>query len=170
MHCELLYLLFEHSKRTRLGRVYPELRCTFGGSSHVFDLSYFVRDRQPDPTNPAHRDEIKLPPDLAIEILSTGQTVGELSRKLRSAIRRGVRLGWLIEDRRREVHVFQPTGRPKVLRVGATLEADDILPGFALPIAELFGWLDHNGLRADAGGIENWPVAGTGHHRHQTGL
>ncbi len=141
---ELGFALLAYAKPIRLGRAYTELRCTFGGSSHVFDLSFFVRDRLPNPTSPVDRVEVATPPDLAIEILSPGQTVGELSRKLRSAIRRGVRLGWLIDEARRNVHVFHPTRKPQVLRGGDVLSGEDVLPGFALPVAELFGWVDGN--------------------------
>jgi len=141
---ELMLVLYAYAKPSRIGRVYPELRCTFGGSSHVFDLCFFAQDRLPDPTKPADRDEVATPPDLAVEILSPGQTVGELSRKLRSAIRRGVRLGWLIDEHRRNVHVLHPTRKPQVLRAGGVLSGEDVLPGFALPVAELFGWVDGN--------------------------
>ena len=114
----------------------------FGGQSlMVFDLSFFVRDRQPDPINPQDKNEIRRPPNLAVEILSPGQTAGELSRKLRSAIRRGVRLGWLIDDRKRQVHVLCPGIKSRILRPGDTLDGGDVLPGDILPVAELFGRL-----------------------------
>ena len=141
---ELGSVLLIHARASKLGRAYSELRCTFGGSSHVFDLCFFVRDRLPDPTNLVDRDKICAPPDLAIEILSPGQTVGELARKLRSAVRRGVRLGWLIDEKRRGVHVFHPTRPPLILRPGDILTGAEVLPGFALPVAELFGWVDGN--------------------------
>ena len=121
-----------------LGEVFPELRCRFGGSSHVFDLAFFVPGRLPNPSSMGEREVITIPPDWAIEILSPGQAVGELSRKLRSGIRRGVRLGWLINKSRRQVHVFRPNGKPQIFNTGDVLDGDVILPGFHLPIADLF--------------------------------
>ena len=141
---ELLGVLNAYARPIRLGRVYLELRCTFGGSSHMFDLCFFSADRPPKSTNIQDRDRILIPPDLAIEILSPGQSVGELVRKLRSAIRRGVRLGWLIHDRDRTVHVLHPVRPVQILRIGDTLTADEVLPGFNLPVAEIFGWLDED--------------------------
>ncbi len=138
---ELIFALLSHIKATRSGRVIPELRCTFGGSSHVFDLCFFRTGRLPASTNPQDREKILIPPDIAIEILSPGQTVGELARKLRSAIRRGVRLGWLIDDRHRTIHVFHPTRPAQILRAGEILSGEDILSGFSLPVDALFGWL-----------------------------
>ena len=125
-----------------MGRAVTELRCTYGGESHVFDLTFWAQDRIPDPAAREAVGGIPTPPDLAVEILSPGQTVGELSRKLRSAIRRGVRLGWLVDDRRRQVHVLRPGVRARVLEVGAVLDGGEVLPGFALSVAEIFGWLD----------------------------
>jgi len=141
---ELGAYLIAFARPGRLGRAVTELRCTFGGSSYVFDLCFFVRNRLPDPTSPVDREEVSTPPDLAVEILSPGQTVGELSRKLRSAIRRGVRLGWLIDEARRNVHVFHPAKKPQVLRAGDVLSGGEVLPGFALAIDELFGWVGGN--------------------------
>ena len=141
---DLTACLNAFARPRRLGRAVTELRCTFGGESHVFDIAYFARDRIPTPEEQEAVGGIPSPPDLAIEILSPGQTVGELSRKLRSAVRRGVRLGWLIDDRKRAVRVLRPGGKPVVLRVGDVLDGGDVLPGFTLPVADLFGWLDDN--------------------------
>lgn len=138
---ELMIALALHCRTTKQGRVYPELRCTFGGASHVFDLCVFAADRRPDPTSPADRSDVLVPPDLAIEILSPGQGVGELRRKLRSALRRGVRLAWLIDEAHRQTHVLRPDARAQTLQPGDTLNGEPVLPGFALPVAELFGWV-----------------------------
>ena len=141
---QFLLKLHTYCRPAKLGDVYLELRSTFGGISIVPDLSYFRQDRMPDPTNPVDREDVLFAPDLIIEILSPNQTVGELSRKLRSAIRRGVRLGWLIDEGHRTVHVFHPTGKPQVLRSGDVLSGEDIVPGFALLLDEMFGWVDEN--------------------------
>ncbi len=135
---EFLVRMHGYSRPLKLGRVFPELRCTFGGNSYVFDLSFFVQSRMPAPMS----DEVTIPPDLAIEILSPGQTVGELSRKLRSAIRRGTKLGWFIHPYQRYVVEFRSDAKPKKIQEGETLILDEVLPGFRLAIAEIFGWLD----------------------------
>lgn len=141
---ELGVVLLTYSRAKQLGRAYSELRCTFRGDSHVFDLCFFSQDRLPDPTSPADRDQIEVPPDLAIEILSPGQTVGELKRKLRSAIRRGVRVGWLVDEARRHVHVLRSGRKPRVLEIGDVLDGEDVLPGFSLSLDEMFSWVAGN--------------------------
>ncbi len=141
---ELGAYLIAFARPGRLGRAVTELRCTFGGSSYVFDVVFYIQSRLPDATDQEKVGGIPSPPDLAVEILSPGQTVGELSRKLRSAIRRGVRLGWLIDEARRNVHVFRSASKPQVLRAGDVLSGEDVLPGFTLTIDELFGWVGGN--------------------------
>ncbi len=141
---ELFLNLITYCRPKKLGRVFPELRCTFGGISIVPNLCYFRQDRMPDLTNPVDREDVLFAPDLIIEILSRGQTVGELTRKIRSAIRRGVRLGWLVDEGHRTIHVFHPTRKAQVLRSGDVLSGEDVLPGFALPLDEMLRWVDEN--------------------------
>ncbi len=136
----LSYRLMGHCLGRQAGRVFIELRCTFGGESHVFDLCYFAEGRIPRPGDLDEQGNVRTPPDLAIEVLSPGQTVGELSRKLRSAIRRGVKVGWLIDEARRQVLTFRPRKPPVVLEPGESLSAEDLLPGFSLPVGEMFDW------------------------------
>ena len=53
----------------------------------------------------------------------------------------GVRLGWLIQPRRSRVFVFRPDRPVETLELGGVLQGEDVLPGFALPLSEMFGWL-----------------------------
>lgn len=131
-----------YSRPRKSGRVFSELRCTFGGSSTVPDLSYFREDRMPDPTSRVDREDVLSAPDLVIEIISPGQTVAELTRKIRSALRGGVRLGWLIDEVHRKVLVFRRGKRARVLGPGDQISGEDVLPGYSLPIDDLFGWID----------------------------
>jgi Uma2 family endonuclease len=134
--------LNQFARPRRLGRAGTELRCTFGGVSLVFDVSFFVLDRMPAFRRNSEAPDVLYPPDIAVEILSPGQTVGEQSARLRFAIRRGTRIGWLIHPIRETVTVYRPRRRAEILRAGDTLSGEDVLPGYRLPINELFGWLD----------------------------
>ena len=81
----------------------------------------------------------ELAPDLAVEVLSQGNTKTEMERKLRDYFRRRrpTGLAGLPEDAdRRGLH-----RRPdEVRRIGKdrTLDGGDVLPGFRLPLKELF--------------------------------
>ena len=119
----------------------PELRCTFGGRSLVPDISVFRFDRIPrDPSGEVAND-IFAPPDLAVEIVSPEQSVVHLVEKLAFCVENGVRLGWLIDPETKKVMVFRPEQLPEELAPDGVLEDPDLLPGFRLPVAEMFGWL-----------------------------
>ncbi|MDB5349391.1 MAG: hypothetical protein JWN86_638 [Planctomycetota bacterium] len=127
--------------RPKIGRSFVELRCSFGGESYVPDVSFFRKERIPKDERGRYAEKVLIPPDLSIEILSPGQTVANLSARITRCLAKGVRLGWLIQPRRSRVFVFRP-GEPRlVLEIGDTLSGDDVIPGFTLPLAELFGWL-----------------------------
>ena len=60
----------------------------------------------------------------------------------------GVRLAWEIEPRERIARVYTAPEQCAVLVVGDVLTGGEVLPGFELPLAELFAQLD---ARGDAG-------------------
>ena len=136
---ELLMTLNAFARPLKLGRAYPGLRAVFGGNARVPDVSFYSTARVP---RPILDEDVLIPPDLAIEIHSPGQTVGELRLKLRHSLKHGSRLAWLILTRRRRIHVLRRGQKVQILEPGDVLGGEDVLPGFSLPLDEIFGWLD----------------------------
>jgi Uma2 family endonuclease len=137
----LIVRLITDARTRKLGFAYDDMRCTFGGQSIVPDISFFASGRIPKDARGDFVDDIFLAPDLVIEILSPGQTIKDLSSRLTWCVRHGVRLGWLIQPTKRRVYAFRPDRPCSILEMGDTLDGDDVLPGFELPLAEMFGWL-----------------------------
>ena len=79
-----------------------------------------------------------LAPDLAIEVLSAGNTEQEMQRKLRDYFTAGVRLVWYVDPRTRSAKSY--TSESQFVAVGETesLSGGDVLPGFELPLRALF--------------------------------
>ena len=115
-------------------RLFPKL-------IRIPDVSVLRRDRLP---GGKWRKEkvISVAPDLAVEVLSEGNTEGEMKRKLRDYFLAGIRVVWLIDPRKRTAEVYSSPGRKKRLRESQSLDGGDILPGFSLPLRELFGRAD----------------------------
>jgi Uma2 family endonuclease len=86
-----------------------------------------------------------LAPDLAVEVLSAGNTPGEMARKRQEYFAAGVRLVWLVDPEARPVEVFTAPEQPTILHEEHTLEGGAVLPGLALPLRELFAELDRQG-------------------------
>jgi Uma2 family endonuclease len=77
-------------------------------------------------------------PDLAVEVLSEGNTPKEMERKLGEDFQVGVRLVWLVDPDTRTVRVFTGADQSILLDTDQMLDGGDVLPGFALPLAQLF--------------------------------
>lgn len=78
-------------------------------------------------------------PDIAVEILSPNDDPVEVQQKVRDYLEAGSRLVWVVAPRPRTVTVYRPDGSARLVREPGALEGEDVLPGFALPLAELFG-------------------------------
>lgn len=77
-------------------------------------------------------------PDLAVEIVSTGEKADEVREKVRDNLAAGARLAWVVYPRTREVVVHTPDGLARASGADATLEGFEALPGFACAVGELF--------------------------------
>jgi Uma2 family endonuclease len=110
------------------------------GLVRIPDVCFISWDRLPERRIP---DEAlpDLTPDLAVEILSEGNTPGEMDRKLKNYFFAGTRLVWYIDPARRSVRVYTSPDQCVELTERQTLEGGAVLPGFALPLAQLFARL-----------------------------
>ncbi len=77
-------------------------------------------------------------PELAIEVLSPSNTPGEMNRKLREYFLGGVLRVWYIDPVQRLVRDFRSPDDVLQLTEEQTLRGDDILPGFQLPLSQVF--------------------------------
>jgi len=83
-----------------------------------------------------------LAPKLAAEVISKSNTRAEIKRKLREYFKAGVLLAWIVDPRKRTVAVHTRPTKPTMLKETETLDGGDVLPGFQLPLRELFAILD----------------------------
>jgi len=81
-------------------------------------------------------------PDLAVEVLSEGNTPAEMERKLQDYFTAGVRLVWYVDPRTRTAKAFTAPEQCLVLGQQQSLSGGDVLPGFELPLADVFGELE----------------------------
>jgi len=110
----------------------------------VPDLAFASWDRIPNRRRPT-TSIAGFAPDLAIEILSPSNRKAEMDRKRAEYFAAGVRLVWEIDTKRRIVAIYDAPERVTVLDATMTLGGGEVLPGFALPLGELFADLDRQG-------------------------
>jgi Uma2 family endonuclease len=110
------------------------------GLVRIPDLSFVTWDRLPGRESP--REPIPdLAPDLAVEVLSVGNTKPEMARKVREYFEAGVVLVWLIDPKKRTAQVFSTGEKPILIRADQALDGGDVLPGFVVLLSDL---LDHS--------------------------
>jgi Uma2 family endonuclease len=110
----------------------------FGNQIRMPDVAVILRSRLPRGKLPK-RPICPVPPDLAIEVLSPGNTRKEIARKLRTFFESGVRVVWVVDPRKRTVRVHTSPEKYTRLTEDDTLDGGEILPGFTVSIRE---WLD----------------------------
>lgn len=108
------------------------------------DISFTSWDRIPGRKR-SKKPVPRLVPNLAIEILSTGNTAGEMKAKRKDYFEAGVELVWEIDPKRRRAKVYRSLTDVRTLTEGDRLDGEHVLPGFELSLAELFGELDRHG-------------------------
>ncbi len=101
------------------------------------DVCFISWDRFPGGKLPA-TPLLAVAPDLAVEVLSEGNTEAEMRRKLRDYFAAGVRLVWCVDVCTRTTNVYTALERCTVLGADDVLTGGDVLPGFELPLRELF--------------------------------
>jgi Uma2 family endonuclease len=101
------------------------------------DVAFFAWDRLPGRRLP--REAVPhIVPDLAVEVLSTGNTSNEMRRKLGEYIEAGVRLVWYLNPVSRTVTVYRNANDSVELNEDQMLTAGDVLPGFEVSVRLLF--------------------------------
>jgi Uma2 family endonuclease len=77
-------------------------------------------------------------PDLVVEIMSPDDRWNEVMRKLEEYLGIGVRLVWIVDPETESVFAYRSMTDVRRFEKNETLTADDVLPGFAVPVEELF--------------------------------
>lgn len=104
------------------------------GLVRMLDVAFVSGQRLPRRRVP--REPIaELVPDLALEILSKGDTRREMARKLAEYFTSGVRLAWLVEPTKRTVRVYTSSQSSHLVRESGKLDGGDVPPVFRLLFA-----------------------------------
>lgn len=77
-------------------------------------------------------------PDFVVELMSPSDRLRNTQNKMDEYIANGALLGFLIDRKTRQVHVYRPNQKPHVLVNPASVSGDPELPGFVLPLARIF--------------------------------
>jgi Uma2 family endonuclease len=142
--------LWYWNRQTRFGKAFDSstgFRLPKGGTRSP-DVAWISMERW-EALTPAQRKKfLPLCPDFAVELVSETDSeavaslrasdVEETRSKMQEYINNGLRLGWLINPRTRQVEIYRPNQAVEVLQSPATLSGEDVLPGFVLDLQPIF--------------------------------
>jgi Uma2 family endonuclease len=136
---EIIRALKNFVKPRRLGTVLGEagLLELIPGVIRIPDVSFLSIEKFPGGRFPGESAP-SLAPDIAIEVLSKGNTAKEMAEKLRDYFAAGARLVWYVDPQKRQVEVFTSPEQRRVVHEHETLDGGDVLPGFEMSLRELF--------------------------------
>jgi Uma2 family endonuclease len=100
------------------------------------DVAFVSTARLPEGRLP--QGFIRGAPDLAVEVLSPSENPIEVQQKVRDYLEAGTRLVWVVAPLVRTVTVYRPDGSARLVREPESLDGEDVLPGLAIPLADLF--------------------------------
>jgi Uma2 family endonuclease len=135
------------------GRLFNHIRPNRSGLLMIGDAAYRLpnsnnnRVRKPDLSfvvagrvTPTRDEDGSWPiaPDLTVEVISPSDEAEAVETKLDEYLRAGVRLVWVLYIPTRNVWAYKLDGTARLYRATDTLPGEDVLPGFAVPVAELF--------------------------------
>jgi Uma2 family endonuclease len=129
--------IYNFAQLRGLAQGFTETRLVLGTDTYVPDLVVYLWERVPEDEHGNLPFFFTTPPDLAIEILSPGQTVRAQLDRCRELVGHGARVVVLADPERRTVYVVR-TGREVVpLQEGDAIDVTDVLPGFQLFVTDL---------------------------------
>lgn len=108
------------------------------GAKRSPDAAWVLRTRLAVLTPEQKRKFLPLCPDFAVELRSPSDSLPPIQEKMQEYIDNGARLGWLIDTRERQIHVYRPGTGVDILAEVSGLSAAPELPGFTLDLAPIW--------------------------------
>lgn len=98
------------------------------------DIAFCAADRVPDPLP---RGFLETAPDLAVEILSPGNSATKMQEKTTEYLGAGVRLVWVVDPSSRTTTVYRSRHDIRIVTEDEVLEGDEVVPGFRVVLRDV---------------------------------
>ena len=99
------------------------------------DVAFISHERLAQVKSKSYLD---VAPELVVEVMSPDDRWSEVQQKLAEYFAVGVQLIWVVDPRLEQVHVYRSLTDIDRLTNEDNLTGGEVLPGFAVPVAELF--------------------------------
>jgi Uma2 family endonuclease len=107
------------------------------GVVRIPDIAFIRAERLPgiDP-----RQRIRGAPDLAVEVVSPTDDPNDLVLKIQQYLNSGARAVWVLYPEARLAYIYKPGERPEIPESDLSLDDPELLPGFSLPLSQVFAF------------------------------
>ncbi len=127
------------NRQTNLGRAFDSSGgydfMAFGGGQPSPDVSWIEKSRL-EGVNIVRF--IPVVPDFVVELRSASDNLKPLQKKMREYQRVGVRLGLLIDPKKKRVEIYRPGQEPEILESPTEIDCGEVMPGFVLSMSRIF--------------------------------
>ncbi len=137
---DLCFQLEAWNRKTKLGIVFDSSTAFLlpNGANKSPDVAWVEQTRW-DSLSAQQKDSFPpLCPDFLIELRSKTDSLKSLQEKMQEYSDNGLRLGWLIDPRNKQVLIYRAQKTVEILYEPDTLSGEDILPGFNLDLQNIF--------------------------------
>jgi Uma2 family endonuclease len=124
------------NRKHKLGVLFDSSTCFKlpNGANRSPDVSWIRNDRWDTLTIEEQEKFPPIAPDFVLELMSPTDSLRETQGKMQEYMSNGVKLGWLINRKLRQVEIYR-LGKPvEVLENPTEISGEDILPGFTLDL------------------------------------
>jgi len=137
---EILLQLGSWEKTYRTGKVFNHLVGYVLPKGLIFSpsFSWIKKERFESLSKEQKENLIHLCPDFVLELRSASDSMKDSKTKMREYIENGVRLGWLIDPKNKQVYVYRPNSEAEILGNPKTVSGEDVLQNFELDLTEIW--------------------------------
>ena len=126
-------------RQNKLGRVFVGEVGIYTGRNpdtvRAADAAFVSRQRMAQVKSRSYLD---VAPELVVEVMSPDDRWHDLMDKLDEYFAIGVQLIWVADPRQQQVYVYRSVTDVQRLSAADTLTGGEVLPGFSVPVADLF--------------------------------
>ena len=131
--------LFVWNERTELGEAFDSSTgydlTAFGGGKPSPDVSWIEKSRL-ESVNIIGL--IPLVPDFVVELRSETDSLSEAQKKMRDYQQVKVRMGLLIDPKKKRVEIYRPGQEVEILEAPASIDCNEVMPGFILDMSRIW--------------------------------
>lgn len=137
---DLIVQLSLWNRQTKLGEVFDSSTgyTLPNGANRSPDVSWIKQERWDSLTPEQKQKFIPLAPDFALELMSPSDYLSDVKTKMKEYLDNGVRLGWLINPKAKQVEIYRLGQDVELLDSPQSISGEDVLPGLVLDLTNIF--------------------------------